>query len=195
MITVGLTGSIGMGKSTTAGLFADEGIPVCDSDAMVHDLYAGEAVAPLAAIFPTVLDDGKINRDKLSRLLRENPAQFPVVERIVHPLVRAKQEAFIERHRRENASVVVLDIPLLYETRAESRVDVVVVVSCDADLQKQRVLARPGMTEDKFAMILERQMPDAEKRKRADFIIDTGHGIENARDQVRAILSALTTKQ
>lgn len=195
MIVIGLTGSIGMGKSTTAKLFAEEGVPLCDSDAVVHDLYRGEAVAPIAAVFPDAVIGSVVDRDRLSKILRENPAQFPVLEQIVHPLVRAKQDAFVDDQRRNGARFALLDIPLLFETRAESRVDVVVVVSCAADIQRQRVLSRPGMTEEKFAMIIARQMPDVEKRSRADFVIDTGRGIEDARAQVRDVLETLTQRQ
>lgn len=195
MIVIGLTGSIGMGKSTTAKLFAEEGVPVLDSDAVVHDLYRGEAVAPIAAVFPDAVIGSAVDRDRLSKILRENPAQFPVLEQIVHPLVRARQDAFVDDQRRNGARFALLDIPLLFETGAESRVDVVVVVSCAADIQRQRVLSRPGMTEEKFAMIIARQMPDVEKRSRADFVIDTGRGIEDARAQVRDVLKTLTHRQ
>ena len=195
MIVIGLTGSIGMGKTTTAKLFAEEGVPVCDSDAVVHDLYQNEAVGPIANIFPDAVKDGTINRDRLSKILRENPAQFPALERIVHPLVRTKQDAFVETQRRNGESFALLDIPLLFETKAEARVDAVVVVSCAAEIQRQRVLSRPGMTEEKFQMILARQMPDGEKRKKADFLIDTGRGIEDARTQVRAVLDALQKRK
>lgn len=195
MIVIGLTGSIGMGKSTTAKLFAEEGVPVLDSDAVVHDLYRGEAVSPIAAVFPDAVIGSFVDRDRLSKVLRENPAQFPVLEQIVHPLVRAKQDAFVDDQRRNGARFALLDIPLLFETGAESRVDVVVVVSCAADIQRQRVLSRPGMTEEKFAMIIARQMSDVEKRSRADFVIDTGRGIEDARAQVRDVLETLTQRQ
>lgn len=191
MIVIGLTGSIGMGKTTTAELFAEEGVPVCDSDGLVHDLYRKEAVGPIAGIFPDAVRDGVVDRDRLSAILRENPAQFPALEKIVHPLVRARQDAFVETQRARGERFALLDIPLLFETKAEARVDVVVVVSCAADIQRQRVLARPGMTEEKFAMILARQMPDEEKRQKADFVIDTGRGIDDAQTQARAVLDAL----
>ncbi|PVE53050.1 dephospho-CoA kinase [Rhizobium rhizogenes] len=195
MIVIGLTGSIGMGKTTTAKLFAEEGVPVCDSDAVVHDLYQNEAVGPIANIFPDAVKDGAVDRDRLSKILRENPAQFQALENIVHPLVRAKQDAFVEAQRRNGERFALLDIPLLFETKAEARVDAVVVVSCAAEIQRQRVLSRPGMTEEKFQMILARQMPDGEKRKIADFLIDTGRGIEDARTQVRAVLDALQKRK
>lgn len=194
MIVIGLTGSIGMGKTTTAKLFADEGVPVCDSDAVVHDLYRSEAVSPIAVAFPQAVQEGRVNRDILSHILRENPAQFSVLESIVHPLVRSKQDAFVAQHKQNGEAVALLDIPLLFETKAESRVDVVVVASCSPKIQRERVLSRPGMTEEKFAMILSRQMPDVDKRRKADFIIDTGRGIEDARTQVRSVLRALSQR-
>ncbi len=194
MIVIGLTGSIGMGKTTTAKLFADEGVPVCDSDAVVHDLYRSEAVSPIAVAFPQAVQEGRVNRDILSHILRENPAQFSVLESIVHPLVRSKQDAFVAEHKQNGEAVALLDIPLLFETKAESRVDVVVVASCSPKIQRERVLSRPGMTEEKFAMILSRQMPDVDKRRKADFIIDTGRGIEDGRMQVRSVLRALSQR-
>lgn len=194
MIVIGLTGSIGMGKTTTAKLFAAEGVPVCDSDAVVHDLYSSEAVSPIAVAFPQAVQEGRVNRDILSHILRENPAQFSVLESIVHPLVRSKQDAFVAQHKQNGEAVALLDIPLLFETKAESRVDVVVVASCSPKIQRERVLSRPGMTEEKFAMILSRQMPDVDKRRKADFIIDTGRGIEDARMQVRSVLRALSQR-
>ncbi|MDR5010118.1 dephospho-CoA kinase [Agrobacterium tumefaciens] len=192
MIVIGLTGSIGMGKTTTAKLFAAEGIPVLDSDAVVHDLYSAEAVPMIEAAFPGTTISGTVDRLELGNILRENPANFRKLEAIVHPLVRERQEAFLRKAREENQNFAVLDIPLLFETGAETRVDKTVVVSCAPEIQRQRVLSRPGMTEEKFEMILARQMPDAEKRRRADFIIDSGNGVEAARDQVREILQRLS---
>jgi dephospho-CoA kinase len=191
MIVIGLTGSIGMGKTTTAKLFADEGVPVLDSDAVVHDLYRAEAVPMIEAAFPSTTISGTVDRQKLGDALRENPANFSRLEAIVHPLVRDRQEAFLRKERKEDRQFALLDIPLLFETGADGRVDKVVVVSCAPEIQRQRVLSRPGMTEEKFEMILARQMPDAEKRGRADFVIDTGNGVEAARDQVREILQRL----
>lgn len=191
MIIVGLTGSIGMGKSTTAALFAEQGIPVSDSDRVVHDLYRGEAVPLIAAAFPDVIDKGIVDRKKLSENLAKNPANFKILEAIVHPLVRSRERTFLDGARDSGADIAVLDIPLLFETGAQDRVDVVVVVSCDPQLQKERVLQRPGMTEEKFDLILARQVPDKEKRALADFVIDTGHGIESARSQVGEIISTL----
>ena len=191
MIVLGLTGSIGTGKSTTAAMFADLGVPVHDADRAVHDLYAGEAVAPIAAAFPGAVRDGKVDRAALSEILRQAPERFGELEQIVHPLVREKEAAFLARHRDVGTPIVLLDIPLLFETGGASRVDKVVVVTCDPAIQRQRVLARPGMTEEKFDLIRARQMPDAEKRKRADFVVDSGHGLEPARLQVAEIIDTL----
>jgi dephospho-CoA kinase len=194
MIVIGLTGSIGMGKTTTAKLFAEEGVPVLDSDEVVHGLYRAEAVPLIEAAFPGVTVSGAVDRQKLGEVLRQNPANFSRLEEIVHPLVRGRQEAFLAQARKEDRQFALLDIPLLFETGAESRVDKVVVVSCAPEIQRERVLSRPGMTEEKFEMILARQMPDAEKRRRADFIVDSGNGVEAARDQVREILQKLAAE-
>ncbi|MBG0508549.1 dephospho-CoA kinase [Agrobacterium sp. MOPV5] len=194
MIVIGLTGSIGMGKTTTAKLFAGEGVPVLDSDEVVHGLYRAEAVPLIEAAFPGTTVSGAVDRQKLGEVLRQNPANFSRLEEIVHPLVRGRQEAFLAQARKEDRQFALLDIPLLFETGAESRVDKVVVVSCAPEIQRERVLSRPGMTEEKFEMILTRQMPDAEKRRRADFIVDSGNGVEAARDQVREILQKLAAE-
>jgi dephospho-CoA kinase len=193
MIVVGLTGSIGMGKSTTAQMFIDEGVPVYDSDAAVHALYAsgGAAVAPVEAAFPGVVVDGAIDRARLSAAVMGDSEALAVLESIVHPLVGAHRIGFFEDAQAQGADIVVLDIPLLYETGGEKKVDEVVVVSAPADVQRRRVLARPGMDKAKFEAILARQTPDAEKRARADFVIDTGQGLDVARDQVRDILTRL----
>lgn len=195
MIVLGLTGSIGTGKSTTAAMFRDFGVPVHDADATVHDLYRAEAVAPVAALFPAALEDGVIDRKALSAILARSPERFGELEAIIHPLVRARETAFLDAERRNGAPLVLLDIPLLYETGGEKRVDKVVVVTCDPQTQRERVLARPGMTEEKFQLILSRQMPDAEKRRRADFIIDTGRGLDAAREQVEEIIARLTERR
>lgn len=191
MITIGLTGSIGMGKSTTARLFEEEGVALCDSDAIVHQLYSNEAVPLIEDAFPGTTENGQVDREKLADILRGNPANFKVLEEIVHPLVREKQQAFLERSRQAGSHFALLDIPLLFETGAQDRVDTIIVVSCEPEIQKQRVMKRPGMTEEKFQVILQRQMPDAEKRARADFVIDTGKGIPEARLQVQAVLATL----
>ena len=191
MIVLGLTGSIGTGKSTTAAMFADLGVPVHDADRAVHDLYAGEAVAPIAAAFPGEVRDGKVDRAALSEILRQAPERFGELEAIVHPLVREREADFLAHHREAGTPIVLLDIPLLFETGGASRVDKIVVVTCDPAIQRQRVLARPGMTEEKFDLIRARQMPDAEKRKRADFVVDSGHGLEPARLRVAEIIDTL----
>jgi len=194
MIVIGLTGSIGMGKSTTSKLFADAGVPVNDADAVVHDLYTSEAVAPISAVFPGVVKSGIIDRQELGRQLARTPAKFTELEAIVHPLVRNREREFLSHHRKLGTEIVLLDIPLLFEVGGEGRVDRIVVVTCDPQIQRQRVLARPSMTEEKFEMILSRQMPDAEKRMRADFLVDTGHGIEAARTKVGEIIAALRSE-
>lgn len=193
MIVIGLTGSIGMGKTTTAGMFAGEGVAVLDSDAVVHQLYAGEAVALIEASFNGTTENGAVNREKLSEALRRNPANFKVLENIVHPLVQQKQREFLDAVKNTGREFALLDIPLLFETGADARVDVTVVASCAPDIQRERVLSRPGMTQEKFDMILSRQMPDADKRQRADFIVNTGSGLDAAHRQVRQILSRLKT--
>lgn len=193
MIVLGLTGSIGMGKSTTAAMFADEGVPVYDADAAVHSLYAeGGLAAPLIeAAFPGTTEDGAVSREKLSTRVVGNPEALARLEAIVHPLVGRSRAGFFQAAEAAGADVVVLDIPLLFETGGERRVDAVVVVSAPPDVQRERVLARPGMTEAKLDAILARQTPDAEKRARADYVIDTGRGLEAAREQVRAVLTAV----
>lgn len=191
MIVIGLTGSIGMGKSTTAEMFSDAGIPVISADEIVHELYRGEAVQPIEAAFPGATVDGAVDREALSRTLLADPTGFKRLEAIIHPLVRAREQAFVDQARADGHAMVLVDIPLLYETGAENRVDVVVVVTCDADIQRQRVMARPGMTVEKFEAILARQVPDAEKRAPAHHIVDTGQGLEPARRQVADIIAAL----
>jgi dephospho-CoA kinase len=193
MIILGLTGSIGMGKSTTAQMFIAQGVPVYDSDAAVHALYAqgGAAVAPVEAAFPGVVVDGAIDRARLSQRVLGNPEALKALEAIVHPLVGADRAGFFADAVGKGADIVVLDVPLLYETGGDRKVDKVVVVSAPADLQRQRVLARPGMDAAKFEAILARQTPDAEKRARADFVVDTGQGLEHAHQQVRDLLSRL----
>jgi dephospho-CoA kinase len=193
MIVIGLTGSIGMGKSTVAQMFAEEGAPAFKSDDAVHALYApgGAAVAPVEAAFPGVTRDGAIDRALLSARVVDNPEALTRLEGIVHPLVRRAQVSFLEQHRRSGVKAVVLDIPLLFESAATNLFDKIVVVSATADIQRQRVLARAGMTEEKFESLLARQVPDAEKRARADFVIDTGGEFAATRAQVRAVLDAL----
>lgn len=191
MIIIGLTGSIGMGKSTTSAMFKGLGIPVNDSDAVVHDLYRTDAVSPVGEAFPGSVRDGAIDRAELSRQLAARPDDLKLLEKIVHPLVRQRENLFIETQKAAGKDIVLLDIPLLFETGGEQRVDAVVVVTCDPETQRKRVLARPGMTEEKFRLILARQMPDAEKRKRADFLIDTSFGLEAANSRVEQIVKLL----
>jgi dephospho-CoA kinase len=191
MIVLGLTGSIGMGKSTTAKMFADEGVPVHDADAVVHEIYREEGVAALQQAFPDAVRTGVVDRQELSRELTAAPEKLRLLEAIVHPLVRQREKNFLSRQEEAGSPLVLLDIPLLFETEAEKGVDAVAVVTCDPQIQRERVLARPGMTEEKLAMILSRQMPDAEKRKKADFLIDTGEGMEAARQRVRQIIASL----
>jgi dephospho-CoA kinase len=188
MFILGLTGSVGMGKSTTAKFFAEEGVPVHDADAAVHRLYEAEAVAPIEAAFPGTTANGKVDRDKLGASVVGNVDALKRLEAIVHPLVRAAEQKFLINAQASGAKVALLDIPLLYETGGESRCDAVVVVTAPEDIQRARVLAR-GTSEERLAGILARQMPDAEKRRRADFVVDTSVGFEGARAQVRDILA------
>lgn len=193
MIILGLTGSIGMGKSTVAAMFAEEGAPSFNSDAAVHILYApgGAAVAPVEAAFPGVTKDGAIDRVALSARVVGNPGEIKRLEAIVHPLVRQAQMQFLQDQRDAGAAFVVLDIPLLFEGGGAKLVDKTVVVSAPPEVQRQRVLARPGMSVEKFEAIVAMQMPDAEKRARADFVIDTSVSVDETRAQVRAVLDAL----
>jgi dephospho-CoA kinase len=193
MFVLGLTGSMGMGKSTTAKFFAEAGVPVHDADAAVHRLYAGAAVAPIEAAFPGVTGGGKVDRAKLSARIAGDPAALKKLEAIVHPLVRAAEQEFLAAAEKSGAPVAVLDIPLLYETGGDSRCDAVVVVSAPAEMQRARVFERPGMTDEKYAALLARQMPDADKRRRADFVVDSSRGFAAAQAQVRDILKAVAT--
>lgn len=181
-----------MGKSTTARMFAQEGIPVHDSDAAVHRLYAGEAASAVDALFPGTVVDGAVDREKLARAVVSNVEALRKLEELIHPMVRRDADRFVEEHRKKDTPLVLLDIPLLFETGGTDRVDKIVVVTTPYEVQRQRVLARPGMTEEKFAAILARQVPDAEKRQRADFIVDTSCGMESARHAVRDIIAQLT---
>lgn len=191
MIVLGLTGSIGMGKSTTAKMFAEAGVPVHDSDEAVHRLYAGKAAPLVEAAFPGTTRSGAVDRAALAeRVLGDAPA-LKRLEAIIHPLVRADADSFLAENRAAGAPLAVLDIPLLFETGGGNRVDKVVVVTAPPEVQRARVLARPGMNEEKLASILARQVPDAEKRRRADFVIDTGQGFDAARAAVKAIIAEL----
>ena len=183
-----LTGSVGMGKSTAAKFFAEAGVPVHDSDAVVHALYEGDAVPLVERAFPGATADGKVDRNKLATMVLGDDAALAKLQAIVHPLVAAARDAFLAEAQIRDAPVVVLDVPLLFETGGERHCDAVVVVSAPADLQRERVLGRPGMTEEKFAALLAKQTPDPEKRQRADFIVDSSQELDDARAQVRDIL-------
>ena len=191
MLVLGLTGSIGMGKTTAARFFAEEGVPVLDADAVVHQLYDGEAVAAIEDAFPGTSRDGRVDREELSRRVVGNPEALKQLEAIVHPLVRAAQARFLADAERSGAPVAVLDVPLLFETGGDRRVDAIVVVSAPADVQRARTLDRAGMTAEKFEALLQKQMPDEEKRRRADFVVDTSQSFDSARAQVRAILASV----
>ncbi len=191
MFILGLTGSIGMGKTTTAKFFAEEGVPVHDADAAVHRLYAGEAVPVIEAAFPGTTRNGKVDREKLGKRVLGDDLAMKRLEHIVHPLVRQAEERFLVEAKKKGAKVALLDIPLLYETAGDRRCDAVVVVSAPIDVQRTRALERPGMTEDKLAAILAKQTPDTEKRRRADFVVDTSKGFDAAHAQVRDILKAI----
>jgi dephospho-CoA kinase len=186
---IGLTGSIGMGKSTTLQLFAEHGVPVYDADAAVHAIYAGAAVPAVEAAFPGTTGDGKVDRQKLSVRVLGDTAALKRLESIVHPMLGAHRQDFLNEVERSGAPVALLDVPLLFETGGEKRVDAIVVVSAPAELQRQRVLARENMTAEKLDAILARQLPDAEKRKRADFVVDTSNGLEPVRARIRDILA------
>ena len=191
MFILGLTGSIGMGKSATAKMFADEGVPVHDADAVVHRLYEGEATPSIEAAFPGTTSGGTVDRTKLGQRVLGDAAAIARLEQIVHPLVTRAREQFLAEAEKSGAAVAVLDVPLLLETGGDKRCDAVVVVSAPADVQRARAFGRPGMSEDKLAAILAKQMPDAEKRARADFVVDTSRGFDAARAQVREILQAV----
>ena len=195
MKIVGLTGSIGMGKTTTAQLFAEAGVPVYDADSAVHALYApgGAAVSLVGERFPGAARDGAVDRAALSAQVAGDPEKLRALEALVHPLLADGRAAFFRQAAAAGADVVLLDVPLLFETGGDRMMHAVVVVSAPEAVQRERVLARPGMTPDKLAAILARQTPDAEKRARADFVIDTGGGLEAARDEVRRVLSTLRT--
>lgn len=189
MRIIGLTGSIGMGKSTTMQLFAELGVPVYDADAAVHAIYAGEAVPVVEEAFPGTTADGKVDRQKLSERVLGKPEALKKLEQIVHPMLGAHRRKFLDDAQKSGAPVAVLDVPLLFETGGEKRVDAVVVVSAPADVQRARVLARENMTQEKLDAILARQTPDAEKRKRADFVVDTSSGLDPVRARIRDILA------
>lgn len=194
MLIVGLTGSIGMGKSTVAGMFRKRKIDVFDADAEVHRLYSGEAVPLIEAAFPGTVWDGRVDRAKLAAALGSDATRFRTLEKIVHPLVRDAERRFLETAHLRGDSATVLEIPLLLETGLDAHVDAVIVVSAPADIQRARVLERPGMSEPRFDALITRQLSDAEKRERADFVVDTGVSLADTEAQVDAILTALTSK-
>jgi dephospho-CoA kinase len=189
MRILGLTGSIGMGKSTTAKLFMEAGVPVYDADAAVHKIYEGEAAPAVEAAFPGTTVDGKVDRAKLSAKIVHDPAAIKQLEQIVHPMLGASRQKFLQAAEQSGAPVVVMDIPLLFETGGEKRVDAVVVVTTTPENQRERILARGTMTKEALDAILARQLPDAEKRKRADFVVDTSHGLDPVRTRIRDILA------
>jgi dephospho-CoA kinase len=193
MFVLGLTGSIGMGKSTTAKFFAAEGVPVHDADAVVHRLYEDEATAAIEAAFPGTTKDGKVDRGELGKRVLGDAAAIKRLEGIVHPLVAQARDRFLAEAERSGAPIAVLDIPLLFETSGDARCDAVVVVSAPAEMQRIRAFERAGMTEGKLAAIMAKQIPDEEKRRRADFVVDTSLGFEHAHAQVRDILKAVAT--
>lgn len=197
MLLVGLTGSIGMGKSETAKMFAALGVPVYDADAAVHALYdvGGAAVEPIGKAFPGVVVDGRVDRAKLGPLTLGDNAAIKALEAIIHPLVGKAQMDFLHAAEAKGADIVVLDVPLLFETGGEARVDAVVVVSAPADVQRARVLARPGMSEEKFEQILKRQTADAVKRAKAHYVIDTHLGLDHARERVAYVLDDLKRRE
>ena len=189
MMILGLTGSIGMGKSTTAKLFAEAGVPVYDADATVHRVYEGEAAPAIEAAFPGTTSDGKVDRAKLSAKVVHDPAAIQRLEQIVHPMLRRYHQKFLQDADQAGAPVVVMDVPLLFETGGEKRVDAVVVVTTAPEVQRERILARGTMTAETLDAILARQTPDAEKRRRADFVVDTSHGLDPVRVRIRDILA------
>ena len=191
MRVLGLTGSIGMGKSTTAKLFEEAGVPVYDADATVHKVYEGEAAPAIEAAFPGTTVDGKVDRSRLSAKVVHDPAAIRRLEGIVHPMLRAYHQKFLEEAELSGAPVAVMDVPLLFETGGDKRVDAVVVVTTSPELQRERILARGTMTGEALDSLLARQMPDVEKRKRADFVVDTSHGLDPVRAQIRDILEQI----
>jgi dephospho-CoA kinase len=194
MIILGLTGSIGMGKTTAANMFADNGVPVYSADDAVHQLYSGRAAPLIEAAFPGTVVDGTVDRTKLSSAVLGKPEALKKLESIIHPLVHEEEAAFLARARADGADIALIDIPLLFETGGQNRVDKVAVVSAPADIQRERVLSRAGMTEAKFEAILARQMPDVDKRARADFVIDSSGDFDETRAQIKAIIAELRGK-
>lgn len=195
MLVVGLTGGIGMGKSAAAEHFALRGIPVFDADACVHRLYEGEAVAAIDAAFPGVMRDGRIDRNLLSERIANSPERLKQLEAIVHPMVIEAEIAFLRDRERQGAKLAVLEIPLLFETGADKRVDVTVTVSAPAHVQRERVLARTGMTEEKLEQLVARQLPDAERRRRADYVVDSGASLGDMRAALDRVIESLHNRE
>lgn len=195
MLIVGLTGSLGMGKSTAAAYLRARGLPVFDADAEVHRLYAGNAVAPVERAFPGTVTGGAVDRHKLSAALIAEPARFAELEAIVHPLVRDAERAFLRTEAAHGASLAVLEIPLLFETGADQRVDAVILVSAPPEIQRERLMRRPGLTKEKLDSLLVRQLPDAEKRRRAQFVVDTSGAVEASRAALDAIIAELRDRR
>ena len=197
MLIIGLTGSIAMGKSTVAAMFEKHGTPVISADAIVHELYQTAAAPLVEAAFPgsTVIDEGsghpRVDRAALSAILQNEPAGFARLEALIHPLVRRKEWAFIQAHQQKNTPFIIIEIPLLFETGADRQMDKVIIASAPDDVQRQRALARPGMTEEKFNLILSRQMPNTEKRQKADFIINTGSSLQETEAEVIGLIKEL----
>ncbi len=195
MLIIGLTGSIAMGKSTVAKMLLNNGIPMISADQIVHDLYEGEAVPLLEQAFPGSVENNQVNREKLLKLLLNETDGFKKLENLIHPLVRQKEWEFIKEHKDKGADLVAIEIPLLFETGAEKLMDSVLLASAPAEVQKQRVMARPGMTQEKFKTLLDKQMPDSEKRKKADFIVDTSCSLEETEEQLKEIIVSLKNNQ
>jgi dephospho-CoA kinase len=195
MLIIGLTGSIAMGKSTVAKMLLENGIPMISADQIVHDLYEDEAVPILEKAFPGSTENNQVNREKLLSLLLKEDDGFKKLETLIHPLVRQKEWEFIKENKEKSSDLVAIEIPLLFETGAEKLMDVVLLASAPAEVQKQRVMARPGMTTEKFKTLLAKQMPDAEKRKKADFIVDTSCSLEETEEQLKEIIVSLKNKQ
>lgn len=195
MIVLGLTGSIGMGKTTAGKLFAERGVPVHSADDAVHRLYAGRAAPQVERLFPRTVEGGVVDRHALAARVLDDPAALRSLESLIHPMVREESERFLREARQRGEPVVLLDIPLLFETGRERDVDKVVVVSAPFSVQRERVLSRPGMSEAKFTAILEKQLPDEEKRSRADFVIDTAGPLEDTRQRIAAIHQALLSRE
>ena len=194
MLKIGLTGSIGMGKTTTANMFREEGIPVYDADAAVHELYKNEAVEIIQEEFPEAIGNGVVDRNKLGKLVLGNETAIKKLESLIHPLVHKKELEFLSQAQAAGEHMVILDIPLLFETGRKDRVDYVIVVTASPTTQRKRVLDREGMNEEKFEAILQRQVPDSKKREMADYLVDTEKGYDGALEQVRAIISDLRKK-